>query len=88
MFSPAALPLLSRRGLHPLLWSRWGRDWSARATPASIYAKVTRDLRPGDVLLLHDADFYSARDSWRRTAAAMPLVLEEIERRGLRCVTP
>jgi hypothetical protein len=35
------------------------------------------------VILLHDADWYSAPGSHRRTAAAVPLLLEEIERRGL-----
>ena len=32
--------------------------------------------RAGSVLLLHDADDYSAPGSWRRTAAALPRVLE------------
>jgi len=36
------------------------------------------------VLLLHDADDYGAEGSWRRTAAALPRVLEELEARGLR----
>ena len=87
IFSPAGLGLLRKRALRPLLWSRWGRDWRAAATPASIAGEVTRDLEPGDVLLLHDADFYSAEGSWRRTAAALPSVLEEVARRGLRPVT-
>jgi hypothetical protein len=47
---------------------------------------VAHDLSAGDVLLLHDADFYSARGSWRRTAAALPRVLEQIAARGLRPV--
>ena len=38
------------------------------------------------MLLLHDADHYSARDSWRRTAAALPIVLSELDRRGLRSI--
>jgi len=75
---------LAWRGWTPLLWSRWGRDWAARATPGSIAAKVTGHLEAGDVLLLHDADTYSADGSHRRTAAALPLVLEQIELRGLR----
>jgi peptidoglycan-N-acetylglucosamine deacetylase len=86
IFSPAGLMLTRRRALRPLLWSRWGHDWRARATAGSIAGEVTRDLRGGDVLLLHDADFYSAEGSWRRTAAALPLVLDEIQRRGLRPV--
>ena len=84
IFSPAGLALVRGRGLRPLLWSRWGRDWSARATPESIAATVTRDVGAGDVLLLHDADHYSAAGSHRRTAAALPRVLAELERRGLR----
>jgi peptidoglycan-N-acetylglucosamine deacetylase len=83
IFSPAGLALVRRRGLTPLLWSRWGRDWAARATPASIAARVTRGLCAGDVLLLHDSDFYSAPGSWRRTADALPRVLEAVAERDL-----
>jgi hypothetical protein len=35
------------------------------------------------VLLLHDADDYSAPGSWRRTAAALPAVLDRLAQRGL-----
>jgi peptidoglycan/xylan/chitin deacetylase (PgdA/CDA1 family) len=84
IFSAAALALVRRRSLAPLLWSRWGRDWARRVTPQSIAAKATQDLGPGDVVLLHDADFYSAQGSWRRTAAALPAVLDAIVARGLR----
>jgi peptidoglycan/xylan/chitin deacetylase (PgdA/CDA1 family) len=83
IFSPAGLSYSRRRGWRPLLWSRWGRDWAARATPASITAKVTEDLADGDVLLLHDADWYSAEGSHRNTVAALPRVLDAIEQRGL-----
>jgi peptidoglycan/xylan/chitin deacetylase (PgdA/CDA1 family) len=86
IFSPAGLAIARRRGWKPLLWSRWGRDWRRRRTPAQIVAKVTEDLSAGDVLLLHDADHYSAPRSWQRTAAALPLVLAEIEHRGLRSI--
>jgi peptidoglycan-N-acetylglucosamine deacetylase len=72
-----------RRRWRPLLWSRWGHDWSARATPRSIAEEVTRDVSDGDVLLLHDSDAYSAEGSWERTVAALPRVLDELSRRGL-----
>jgi peptidoglycan-N-acetylglucosamine deacetylase len=87
IFSPAGLAIARRRGWRPLLWSRWGRDWRRWTTPARIVANVTEELAAGDVLLLHDADHYSAAGSWQRTAAALPLVLAEIERRGLRCTS-
>lgn len=83
IFSPAGLAYTRKRGWRPLLWSRWGRDWAARATPESIAATVTDDLRGGDVLLLHDADWYSAGGSHRNTVAALPRVLDAIEARGL-----
>ena len=70
-------------GFEPILWSRWGRDWSARATPESIAAKVAGELSSGDVLLLHDADHYSAPGSWRNTAAALPRVIEALQARAL-----
>lgn len=87
MFSPAGLALVRRRSLRPWLWSRWGHDWRRGATPRSIAAEATAGLRTGDVLLLHDADFYGARDSWRRTVAALPAIFERIAERGLHPVT-
>jgi peptidoglycan/xylan/chitin deacetylase (PgdA/CDA1 family) len=76
VFSGPALLYIRRLGWRPLLWSRWGKDWEARATPEGIAARVTRGLSNGDVVLLHDADHYSSPDSWRRTVAALPIVLE------------
>ena len=76
VFSWPALQIVRRLGWRPLLWSRWGRDWVAHTTPERITARATRDLGGGDVVLLHDADHYSSAASWRRTVAALPLVLE------------
>jgi peptidoglycan/xylan/chitin deacetylase (PgdA/CDA1 family) len=86
IFTPVALAEARRRGWTPLLWSAWGRDWRADATPQKIAALATRSLRAGDVVLLHDADHYSAAGSWRRTADALPRILDAIGRRGLRAV--
>jgi peptidoglycan/xylan/chitin deacetylase (PgdA/CDA1 family) len=84
VFNAAALAIAHARGWRPLLWTHWGRDWEARATPASIAARLTGPgLGPGSVLLAHDADDYGAPGSWRRTLAALPLVLDELDRRGL-----
>jgi peptidoglycan/xylan/chitin deacetylase (PgdA/CDA1 family) len=84
----AALCLAQGRGWRTLLWSQWGRDWEARATPDSIAARVTHGVDEGSVLLLHDADDYSAPGSWRRTVAALPQVLETLARRDLQPVAP
>jgi peptidoglycan-N-acetylglucosamine deacetylase len=76
IFTPAGLAL--SRGYDRLLWSKWGRDWRAHITPAEIARLATRDLTPGDVILLHDADWYSAPGSHRRTTAALPLILDAL----------
>ena len=73
-------------GLQPWLWSQWGRDWRARATPDSIVADSTATLKAGDVVLLHDGDDYSAAGSHRRTVAALPAILDAVEIRSLATV--
>ena len=88
VFSGAALREARRRDWRPLLWTAWGRDWEARATPDSITRSVTHGLGAGSVLLLHDADDYSSRGSWRRTLAALPRVIEAIAAAGLEVVDP
>jgi peptidoglycan/xylan/chitin deacetylase (PgdA/CDA1 family) len=87
VFSLPGLALVRRRGWRDLLWSRWGRDWRAHTTPAAIARRASRDLSAGDVILLHDADTYSAAGSWRRTAQVLPSVLEAVQRAGLQTVT-
>ena len=77
------LRLVRARGLELLLWSRWGRDWERRATASSIARRASAGVEAGDVLLLHDSDRYSARDSWRATVAALPLIVENIATAGL-----
>jgi peptidoglycan/xylan/chitin deacetylase (PgdA/CDA1 family) len=79
IFNAAALALARAHRWQPLLWSKDGRDWQRRATANSIAAHATRGLRGGDVILLHDADHYSAPGSWRQTVAALPRILEAIE---------
>jgi peptidoglycan/xylan/chitin deacetylase (PgdA/CDA1 family) len=87
IFSAATLRAVRRRGWRPVLWSRWGRDWTRRAGAESIARRSSAGIGAGDILLLHDADYYSAPGSWVRTAAALPLILEELGSRGLRSVS-
>jgi peptidoglycan-N-acetylglucosamine deacetylase len=88
VLNATALRLANGRGWRTLLWSHWGRDWEARASAESIAAKVTAGAGEGAVLLLHDADDYSAPGSWRRTLAALPAVIETMRLRGVSPVLP
>jgi len=87
IFSMAGLGLCRRRGWEPTLWSRWGRDWEARGTPATIARRAGEGLVAGDIVLLHDADHYSVPDSWRRTLAALPAIVDSALATGEPLVT-
>jgi peptidoglycan/xylan/chitin deacetylase (PgdA/CDA1 family) len=79
LYSPGGLRVARELALEPLLWSRWGKDWRRWTTPERIAARATRELRGGDVILLHDADHYSSKGSWRRTVAALPEILRSAQ---------
>ena len=83
VLTTAALVHARRRRWTPLLWTRWGRDWRARASGASIAVDAAQGLNGGEVILLHDADHYSEAGSWKRTAAALPRIIERARGAGL-----
>ena len=86
IFTVTGLAAVRRRGLRPQLWSKWGRDWRA-SSPSQIASLATRALHDGDVILLHDADWYSSAGCHRSTAAATPAIVEQLGRLGLTAVT-
>lgn len=85
VFNLASWIEADRQGWERVLWSRWGKDWEARATPRSVADEIGRP-EPGDVLLLHDSDRYSAPGSWRNTLGALRIVLGRLDDSGLRAL--
>ncbi len=71
-------------GMRTVLWTAWGRDWTAYATPPSVRRTVLRDLSRGGTILLHDSDCTSKPQAWRSTLGALPTLLDTIAERGLR----
>jgi peptidoglycan-N-acetylglucosamine deacetylase len=88
IYSAAGLRAARSSGLHPLLWSRWGKDWRKFTTPQRIARRAIDGAGRGDVILLHDADYYSARGSHLRTLEALGLILTELGRRQIGTVLP
>jgi peptidoglycan/xylan/chitin deacetylase (PgdA/CDA1 family) len=88
IYSPAGLVWTREAGMQPLLWSRWGKDWRKFTTPDRIATRATRGLGAGDVILLHDADFYNAQRSHERTMRALPAVIRQLRARELDTVLP
>jgi peptidoglycan/xylan/chitin deacetylase (PgdA/CDA1 family) len=73
-----------RLGLRPVLWTCWGRDWTASCTADSVYRTVMRRLDSGGTILLHDSDHAAAPKCWLATLAVLPAVLTTCAARGLR----
>jgi peptidoglycan/xylan/chitin deacetylase (PgdA/CDA1 family) len=82
VFNLASWMESSRLGWERVLWTRWGKDWEARATPSSITDTIGRP-EAGDILLLHDSDRYATPGSWRNTLRALPAILERISEMNL-----
>jgi peptidoglycan-N-acetylglucosamine deacetylase len=78
--------LLAARELEltPVLWGTWGREWAPGATPASVLQTLIRGLDGGVTVLLHDSGCTSPAGAWQAGLAALPLLLDECERLGLR----
>ena len=83
VLSGPALVAARNAGLRPLLWTTWGRDWRAEATPQTVVADVRRGGLHGATVLLHDSDITSAPGSWKTTVAALPLLADAIDEAGL-----
>ncbi|MFF4958873.1 polysaccharide deacetylase family protein [Streptomyces sp. NPDC001222] len=82
VMSTAAHVAARRLGLTPVLWTCWGEDWTARATPESVHRTVTADLDGGGTILLHDSDCTSAPGAWRSALGAVPRILDTCAERG------
>jgi len=84
VLSTAGLVAAGRLGLTPVLWNCWGREWAAGSTGESVYRTLLGDLAGGATVLLHDSDATSPPGSWRAALAALGMLLDECDRRGLR----
>jgi peptidoglycan-N-acetylglucosamine deacetylase len=83
VLSGPALVAARRLGLTPVLWGTWGREWTPEATPGSVYACLSRRLRGGVTVLLHDSNCTSPPGSAEAALGALPLLLDHCARRGL-----
>jgi peptidoglycan/xylan/chitin deacetylase (PgdA/CDA1 family) len=70
--SPLLEPVLARLGLRLASWTRRGFD-TVNPDPAVVFKRLTRGLKGGDILLLHDG--HAAH-----TPAGTPVILEVLPR--------
>jgi peptidoglycan/xylan/chitin deacetylase (PgdA/CDA1 family) len=81
--SPFLEGALERAGLRLASWTRRGFDTVSR-DPERVSARLTRGLRAGDVLLLHDGAGAAEPEGKPAVLGALPRVLEAIAAAGLR----
>ena len=86
VFNLASWLEASQQGWERVLWTRWGRDWEARATPWTIANEIGYP-EAGEILLLHDSDRYAAPGSWQQSLKALPILLERASSLGSRVCT-
>jgi peptidoglycan/xylan/chitin deacetylase (PgdA/CDA1 family) len=84
VLSSGALAASRAQGLTPVLWTCWGREWAAGATPGSVYETLARDLVPGGTVLLHDSDCTSPAGASAAALGALPRLFGLCAGRGLR----
>ena len=63
-------------------WTFGVWDSDPRVDAEEIRARVRRKLKPGAIILLHDGDGYDPIGDRRRTAAALPGIIEDARARG------
>lgn len=84
--SPYLEPLLVRRGLELVSWTRRGFDAVSRDRER-IVDRLVGGLAPGDILLLHDGRLRETPSSAEPPVLeVLPRLLQVLERRGLRSI--
>jgi peptidoglycan/xylan/chitin deacetylase (PgdA/CDA1 family) len=83
---PAVLRIARELGLEPVMWSVTGYDWNAPAA-AIIEQKVSKQIRGGDVILLHDGGHIQMGADRSQTVRATDHLLMRYKAEGYEFVT-
>jgi peptidoglycan/xylan/chitin deacetylase (PgdA/CDA1 family) len=83
---PAVLRIARQLHLEPIMWSVTGYDWDAPLAEI-IERKVTRQIRGGDVILLHDGDHRQMGADRSQTVLATDRLIDRYKTQGYEFVT-
>ena len=84
--SPLLAPVLARAGLDYASWRRRGFDTVTRDSRKVLH-RLTRDLRAGDIILLHDTGRSRARGGTPVVLEVLPELLRRIDDAGFRALS-
>lgn len=79
----ATIRAARQAGLQTVLWTTWGRDWRAAATPDTVVDDVRSGLAPGGTVLLHDSDCTSSPGSWHAALGSLRMLADVFDEHGL-----
>jgi len=83
---PATLRIARSLGLETVMWNVTGYDWNAPPAPA-IEKKVARQIRGGDVILLHDGGHRGMGADRSQTVIAAGNLIARLRDQGYEFVT-
>jgi peptidoglycan/xylan/chitin deacetylase (PgdA/CDA1 family) len=83
---PAVMRIAREEGLEPVMWSVTGYDWNP-TTSERIERHVERQLRGGDVILLHDGGHREMGVDRAATVAATDRLIKKLKEQGHEFVT-
>jgi peptidoglycan/xylan/chitin deacetylase (PgdA/CDA1 family) len=83
---PATLRMARELGLHTVMWNISGRDWNAPPA-AEIEKEVARQVRGGDVILLHDGGHRGLDADRAQTVTATDNLMRRCADQGYKFVT-
>src|SRR5467141_4131880 len=83
---PAVLRIARQLHLEPVMWSVTGYDWDAPRAEI-IERKVTKQIRGGDVILLHDGDHRQMGADRSQTVLATDRLIDRYKTQGYEFVT-
>jgi peptidoglycan/xylan/chitin deacetylase (PgdA/CDA1 family) len=84
--NPFLDPVLNRLGLRYVTWTRRGFD-TVKTDAQKVLRHLTRDLAPGDILLLHDGHAATTNEGRPMILEVLPSLLEHAISSGLRPAT-
>lgn len=84
--NPELAPILAQQGLMLCNWSKRGFD-TLQHDPEQVLARLTRDLKAGDILLLHDGSAGRCADGTPLILNVLPLLLDKLRLDNLHPVT-
>jgi len=83
--SPLLDPVLAKRGLHYVSWTRRGFD-AVHSDPGRVLKRLTTGLSAGDILLLHDGVSSRTKRGEPVVLVVLPALLEAMAAKGLKSV--